>query len=127
MPLPWPDIAAQVDQHLGLLGCLDAFGDDGAAEGLRQADDPFDDRHVLLVVEHVVHERAVDLEQVQRQALQVGEGRVAGAEVVERELDAERAALLHQLAGVVDVGQRCGFEHLDDQALRDRRAVAAQA
>ena len=38
----------------------------------------------------VAHERLVDLQLRQRQALEIGERGVTGAEVVERETDAER-------------------------------------
>ena len=68
--------------------------------------------------EDVAHERAVDLEQVDRELLEVGERRVAGPEVVDGEPDAEvaqppepdgrRRRVLHQRA----------FGDLEDQALR---------
>ena len=79
-----------------------------------------------------VDERLGDLERVQRQRVQVGQRRVAGAEVVERDLDAELAQLveaLHarggqQLAlgdldhelGRVDAGLGDRGEHVLDEA-----------
>jgi hypothetical protein len=44
------------------------------------------------ILQHVVDEAAVDLEEVHRQVLEIGERRYADAEVVEREAAAERAA-----------------------------------
>ena len=51
-----------------------------------------DHRVVDPVVQHVADEAAVDLQEVDRQRLQVGERRHAAAEVVEREAAAEAPA-----------------------------------
>ena len=52
---------------------------------------------------HVEHERAVDLELRDRQPREVGERRVAGAEVVDRDADAERLEAL-EIASFVPTG-----------------------
>ena len=56
----------------------------------------------------VGHERAVDLDRVERQLAQVGQRRVAGPEVVEDDADAQRAELLQdaeaRLGAVHDAG-----------------------
>ena len=62
------------------------------AERLRERDDRAGDRRALVVLAEGGDEAAVDLQHVEREAVQVGERRVAGAEVVEREADAERLA-----------------------------------
>jgi hypothetical protein len=120
------DVAAQVQQRARLRRGLDAFGHDGAAEGAGQADHAFDDGAVLRVVEHVVHEAAVDLEHVHRQALEVGQRGVAGAEVVQRKAHADALAARQQGRGGLDVGMGRGFEHLDFEVRRQRLAVARQ-
>ena len=72
---------------------LDAFGDRLQAERVGEAHDGGDDGAVVRVAASVeaVDEGAVDLQQVDREAPQVAERRVAGAEVVDRELHAEIA------------------------------------
>ena len=72
-----------------MFGRLHAFGDDGAAERGGKADDAFDDRQILGIPQHVAHKALVDLEHAGGQAAQVGQRRVAGAEVIEREANAE--------------------------------------
>ena len=69
------------------------------------------------------HERLVDLDRVEREALQVGERRMAGAEIVEREADAELAHARQHLRGIFGVlhHQRLGQFELE-RAARDRRA-----
>src|SRR3712207_8369841 len=53
-------------------------------EVVRQIDRRAHDRRVVLVDQHVLDERAVDLDLADRQVLEVAEGRVADAEVVDR-------------------------------------------
>ena len=70
---------------------LDTFGDDGEVQRLGEADDRAHDRLALGVPAETVDERAVDLQRVDREPLEVGERRVAGAEVVDDEVHAELA------------------------------------
>ena len=51
--------------------------------------DRVDERRLVRSVGHAGDERAVDLEDVDRELAQVAQRRVAGAEVVDREPDAE--------------------------------------
>jgi hypothetical protein len=62
---------------------LDALADRPHAERLPEGEDRARDRRVRLVARDPVDERLVDLEHVHREALQVGERRVAGPEVVD--------------------------------------------
>jgi hypothetical protein len=50
------------------------------------------DGHVAGVGRQAAHERAVDLQRLSGEALQVGQRRIAGAEVVDRHLHAQAAA-----------------------------------
>src|SRR5579862_3479305 len=79
-------LEAEVLEQVDLVGALDAFGDDFEPE-------PLADRHdrgrETVVVDAAAEERPVHLEDVDRQAAEVAEGRVAGAEVVHRDTHAE--------------------------------------
>src|SRR6476620_1833965 len=90
--------------HDSLLGVtLDALGDELEAECLAEPDDSFQHREVFWPGVDLCSEPPVDLHDVDRQALEVGERCVPGAEVVERQLDAsvlESGELqLHAVAG----------------------------
>src|SRR5439155_2666271 len=75
-------IADEVPQPAELIGRLDALGGDVDAHPVGQPDDGLDDRQVRVVARQPGYERAVDLDRVEGQRLQVGEGRVPRAEVV---------------------------------------------
>ena len=95
------------------------------ARGVGQVDGGPDDRGGTRVVGHRLHERAVELQLVDRQLAQVGQRGVAGAEVVDRDADAERAQLAEDLAGPLAVGHQ---EVLGDLQLEHgRRAAVAVA
>src|SRR5439155_22528880 len=64
---------------------LDALGDDLEAQRARHAQHGTDDRGVPVVAAEPADERAVDLDDVEREALEVSERGVAGPEVVERQ------------------------------------------
>ncbi len=83
-------VAAERAQALELAFRLDALGNDAHTERAGHADDRLDDRAVAVAVLAQAHdERAVDLQAVERIALQVAQRRVAGAEVIEQQPDAE--------------------------------------
>src|SRR2546429_1217708 len=79
------EVAAELPQRRELPVRLDAFGDREQAEGVSEADEVRGDRGVLRVVLDALDERAIDLDQVDREAPQLAEGREAGAEVVDRD------------------------------------------
>ena len=61
-------------------------------------------------------ERAVDLDRVDRQLLEVGQGRIPGAEVVDGDLDAESSHGVEFSGGGDEVGQQDGLGDLDSEA-----------
>ena len=61
-------------------------------------------------------EVAVDLDVVERQALEVGEGRAAGAEVVEGQAAAAVVQSAAQTLRGLDVADRGGLGQLEDEA-----------
>ena len=79
-------VALEVDQRHELLLGLDALGRDPQPERVSETDHGGHDRGVAGIRAEAAHERAVDLHRVDREALEVAERRVAGAEVVDREL-----------------------------------------
>ena len=121
------ELDAEVAQPARLLARLDALGDDGDVHRARHRDDRAQDVAVALVLGDAVDELAVDLDRLDREALDVVERRVAGAEVVEHQPHAEalevlqhggrRGRLLHQDA----LGQ------LEPQALRRHAGLAQDA
>ena len=86
---------AQLAQALQLLLRLHAFDDHVRADAVRHRHDRTDHRHRARALEHVPRERLVDLDELEVELVQVGEVGIAGAEVVERERHAVRAAVLH--------------------------------
>ena len=81
-------VAAELAQvgELGLV--LDALGDRPQPERAAELDERLDQRVRLVRAGGGGDERAVDLQRVDRQLLQVGERGVAGAEVVDRDVQA---------------------------------------
>ena len=70
---------------------LDSFRGRLDSECVRKLGDCADDRARALASEQVLNEAAVDLQLVEREALQIAERRIASAEIVERNPHTERA------------------------------------
>ena len=85
-------VASEAAQLGELLARLDSFGDRPKTERVGQGDDGRDDGRVARVTAQPVDEGLVDLQHVDGEAAEVAERRVAGAEIVDDELDAERAS-----------------------------------
>ncbi len=73
----------------------------------------------------VLDEGAVDLDDVDPQPAQVAERRVAGAEVVHRDLQAQRLHRREQTLDLVDRFERQRLDDLDDQP-RGRAGMRAE-
>jgi hypothetical protein len=115
--------AAMLGQEARLLVALDAFRHHAQAEVAGHRQDRLHDRGAVGVVRRVAHEALVDLQLVQRHLLQVGQVRVAGAEVVDREADPERGQLAHAADGLADVLDQQAFGDFEDQLLRRRAGL----
>nr|WP_235823314.1 hypothetical protein [Azohydromonas sediminis] len=111
----------QVALHL----VLDAFGDDSQSERVRHLQHGLDDRARVVAVREVGDEAAVDLQLLDRQLAQVRQARVAGAEVVDRDVDPGRAEALEGAARGRRVGHRHRLGDLAGQLFRSH-AVALQ-
>src|SRR4029079_3884424 len=82
-------VAPEPAELVELAAGLDPRGHHAQAEGAAQADDGRDDRGVLGVLAQPVDERPVDLQHVDREPLEVAQGGVTGAEVVDGETHPE--------------------------------------
>src|SRR5678816_2938305 len=71
-----------------LLPRFDAFGNDVRADASRQSDDAFDDSGAIVCLGgETADERAIDLQRVDREAMEIAQGRVPGPKVVQKQLD----------------------------------------
>eukprot|EP01136_Pigoraptor_vietnamica_P033089 Opistho-1_new@95611 len=98
-------VAAGALQEIALRHRLHTLGDHAQPQRTRHLDHRLRDAGIALVTRQALDEAAVDLELLDRKALQVAEARIAGAEIVDRELHAEpveRTQALQGLVGVAD-------------------------
>src|SRR5258708_6862857 len=93
-------VATQFLEQRMLLGGLNALGDHPQAEASRQGDGRIDDSHVVAAVAYAANERSVQFQRVHGKALEIVESRIAGAEVVDGETDAQGAQRLEHGLGV---------------------------
>jgi hypothetical protein len=91
---------AELVEQRGLVLLLDPLSDDRQAEAVHEADQPADQAGAAGVGREAAHERLVELEPVQRQVGEVGQRRVAGAEVVGRDGHPGGAPALEQRRAV---------------------------
>src|SRR6266571_9259494 len=87
--IPLALVAAVRAQEFQLLHGLDPLGDHAHRERMCERDDRLRDRRVVPSLVHPADERAVDLEAIDRQPRQVGEARIARADVVHGDLHAQ--------------------------------------
>src|SRR5215218_6005504 len=87
--VPLGVVDADLPQDVEGRPVLDRFGDGADAHDLADLVDRLDEGALDRVAQHVAHEAAVDLEEVDLEVLEVGEGGEAAAEIVEHEAEAE--------------------------------------
>ena len=96
--------AAEREQLLGVRQRFDAFGDEPHAELVRQFHDGAADGAAVVGRSHARDERPIQLERVDRVALQRAQRRIAGAEVVEvdRHVDVTKTfeIAVHDVGGI---------------------------
>ena len=106
-----------------LAGGLDPFRDHRHPEGLAQGDDGPDDLGVLPRCAERADERAIDLERVQPEALEIAERAVPGAEVVHLHLQAELLEPLQDPDALFGLGHDGGLGDLESEAPGRERAL----
>jgi hypothetical protein len=127
-PAALAQLGAELAQLRRLLRRLDALAQHRRVQGVADLDQRAHDRGALGVAGQLRHEGAVDLHQVDREAAQVGERRVAGAEVVHRQPHPEPRERMHRLQRGVLILENRPLRYLDPHAAglgaggRDRRA-----
>ncbi|OIQ74521.1 hypothetical protein GALL_438280 [mine drainage metagenome] len=82
---------------------LHSLGNHLAVKRCGQIQHPQQNRQIIRVVKHVVHKTLVHLELVDRQALEVGQRRVTGTEIVQRKVHPQLAALRHDLGHALNI------------------------
>jgi hypothetical protein len=101
-------VAAQMGDRRGDRGRFHAFGEHPHLEAVGEANDGRDNLPVPLGLRRVAHEALVNLYFLDGQALQVAHPRVAGAEIVDGQIDAQGAqALQHFDDGFGLLDHRC--------------------
>ena len=116
--------ARQRAQEGGLLLGLHALGGDAQVQPAGHRDDGGDDGRIVGIMAQVLDERAVDLQRVDGEALQVRQARVAGAEVVDGQAHAHLVQLLERLHGLVGVVHQHALGQLELEQRRREAAVA---
>jgi hypothetical protein len=101
-----------------LLPGLHALGNHLEAQLVGHGDDGLGEGPVAPVGGQVLDEALVDLDDVDVELLQVGQGRIAGAEIVDGDLDAGGAEVAQALGHLGPLVEQQAFGDLDDQAHR---------
>ncbi len=110
--------AAEVAQELQLRFVFDALCDDGELEGVSEREDRAHDGRVVSVFAQALHERPVDLDGVDGEAIQVAERRVPRAEVVQADVHPQGSEGGHGLDDLVDAVDQHALGDLEVQQLR---------
>ncbi|MNI64241.1 hypothetical protein D3C73_1196710 [compost metagenome] len=75
------NVAPQLQQQLAMLDAFHPFGNHLSAKRPRQAYNRLGQGQIVVIMQDVANERAVDLDRLRAQALEVTERRIPGAEV----------------------------------------------
>src|SRR6266850_8074891 len=92
-------VAAELSDPLALFRGLDAFGDGPQAQVPGEGDARGNDGGIVGVFAYAAHERSLELQRAHGKAPEVVEGRVARAEVVESDSNAQNAQRLERRLG----------------------------
>src|SRR5882762_5146065 len=117
-------VAAVRGEQLELLLRFHALGHDLELEAVREADDRERDHRVLRVCGDVANEGVVDLERVDGETLEVREARIAGAEIVHRDLHARVFQPAQRARSTLRIAHQQGLGELE---LHERRIDARLA
>ena len=104
-------------QEQMLFGGFHALRRHPHAETAAEADDGMHDRRGVRRLLDAAHETGVDLELVEREAPQVEQARIAGAEIVEREAHADRFQAQHREFRGLQIAEQRAFGEFEFQAV----------
>ena len=109
-------VTAELSQHRELFVGLDPFGDHRKRHGLRQRQHGGDQNPILVLLDQSHDEAAIQFDLVDWQLLQVSQRGVAGAKIIDGEVDPQLADGLHLEHGFVEIFQDHRFGELQHQA-----------
>ena len=120
------DVAAEPEEHVGVVLVFDAFGHGEQAEAVAEADDGGGDLAALTGEGHGADEAGVDLDLVEGKGLELAEAGVADAEVVEGEAGALFLELVGDEVGEFGVAEDGALGDLEDEAVEGEVGFAGR-
>jgi hypothetical protein len=111
-------------QQRRVLGVLDAFGHRAQTEAVEETDQMAEKNPGLWPARQIANQRAIDLDDVDRQDLKMPQRGMPGAKIVERNAAPGMAQSVDKARRFRDVAQCRGFRDFDDEAAGDVAAVA---
>jgi hypothetical protein len=102
---------------------LHALGEHAEIQAAAEHQHRPDDGRIVQILGHPAHEGLIDLQLVQRETLQVRQRGIAGAEVVDRELHAERLEGTQDFDAALDIDHCGAFGDFQLQVLPGKAAV----
>lgn len=107
------EIAAELVQQPKLVVVLDSIRGDGEPQAVAQRDNRLHDRAGSIGGGDSLNERAINTEGADRKLMQVAQGRVSGAKIIDREADAEGGQATHLPSDFGKVAHDRGFVDAD--------------
>src|SRR5690606_18277594 len=117
-------VACILPQEGELLVRFDALGDDLQAQIVAERDDRANDRRIVRVSRDILHEGTIHLQPVDRKAFEIAQARIAGSEVVDRDLHDEIVELVQHRDELRRVVHHRALGQLDLQVLRSQPGFA---
>src|ERR1700677_3682176 len=118
---------AEADHQIPLFGRVDAFHHHAATQGAGDLRHHLDNDFLGLVVHGGEHEIAVDLDHVERDPLQIPQGRIAGAEIVERHPDFQRFEFQDDVSNHRVIVDHRAFGNLEFEAMTGKTGSLERA
>ena len=115
--------ALLIQQEGALRLGFDALGEHRQAQTARHCDDGRGELDTVRIARDVMNEAAIDLQLGDREALEVGERRIAGTEVVDRQVHAQPSQTFKEGRRPLTLFHQPGFRDLQFQTLRRETAV----
>ena len=104
-------VAIAIAQEACLGFGFDAFGDNGEGEILAHGDGGFHQLLILRAMLRVADHAAVDVDGIEAEAIECGQGGVTGAEIVDGDANAQHANLPENLDGLAHIRQQRALGH----------------
>src|SRR6187402_3839235 len=112
-------IAAEVHDRLPFFHYFHALGDDRFAHVVAKLNHRAHDLALHVVFMDAANERHVELDEFRFQLREAGQPRIAGAEVIERDPEAQRTQARNAIAHIADVFERSALGNLEHDAVSE--------